>query len=218
MSNRLIKHGYQLTARGKVLVTQCRQIMTAVAGGDMSRFLELVEQSPEVQRILEENNQETAITIIATLLDAKPEQTPKRGSWLDAWTAHQHTQRAVQRSCSRVHRHCTHGTLRRRDVDRVIAELQKNPLEKLCVSRREYRGQHLVGIRLHFLGEDDVWHPANKGVTVGLDLWPDFVAAIQQVSVQRPRRATRERGSGRNTRAQRQQAMQPWHNQEGGAA
>jgi hypothetical protein len=100
----------------------------------------------------------------------------------------------------------------------VIAEPEKNPLEKLCVSLREYRGRSFVDIRQHFLGDDDVWHPTKKGITVELALWPDFVAAIQQVSVQRPRRATRERGSGRNTRARRQQAMQPWHNQEGGAA
>jgi hypothetical protein len=61
----------------------------------------------------------------------------------------------------------------------VIAEPEKNPLEKLCVSLREYRGRSFVDIRLHFLGDDDVWHPTKKGITMGLALWPDFVAAIQ---------------------------------------
>jgi hypothetical protein len=98
MSNRLLKPGYQLTPKGVSLAKQCRKIMAAVARGDKSRFLELVEQCPEVQKIFEEHDQETAITIMATLLDAKPGQTPKRGSWMDAWAAHQRTQRAMQRN------------------------------------------------------------------------------------------------------------------------
>jgi hypothetical protein len=52
----------------------------------------------------------------------------------------------------------------------VIAEPEKNPLEKLCVSLREYRGCSFVDIRLHFLGDDDVWQPTKKGITVGLAL------------------------------------------------
>jgi hypothetical protein len=44
--------------------------------------------------------------------------------------------------------------------DLVIAEPEKNPLEKLCASLREYRGHSFVDIRLHFLG-DETWYPTN---------------------------------------------------------
>jgi hypothetical protein len=84
MSHRLLKLGYQLTPKGVSLAKQCRKIVAAVARGDKPYFLERVEQCPEAQTIFEEHDQETAITIVATLLDAKSRQTPKRGSWMDA--------------------------------------------------------------------------------------------------------------------------------------
>jgi hypothetical protein len=58
-------------------------------------------------------------------------------------------------------------------ADLVIAELEKNPLEKLCVSLHEYRGHSFVHIRLHFLG-DATWYPTHS---------PDIVALFNAEGV-----------------------------------
>jgi len=72
------------------------------------------------------------------------------------------------------------------NADLVIAELPKNPLEKLVISLREYRGFKFADIRLHFLGDDEEWHATKKGITVSPDLWEEFLAAIGKVSAHLP--------------------------------
>jgi hypothetical protein len=67
-------------------------------------------------------------------------------------------------------------------ADQVIAEMAKNPLEKLVVALREFKGHSFVDIRGNFLGDDNAWHATKRGVTVSPDLWPEFVEAIAQVA------------------------------------
>jgi Transcriptional Coactivator p15 (PC4) len=85
-------------------------------------------------------------------------------------------------------------------VDTIIAELQKNPLEKLCIGLREYQGHTFVDLRLYFLGDDEAWHPTKKGVTVSPAQWADFVAAVGHVEAHLPAgetSASRPRGAKR---------------------
>lgn len=71
-------------------------------------------------------------------------------------------------------------------MDKVIAELQKGPLDKLVISVREYQGHAFIDIRLLFLGDDEQWHPTKKGITVSPALWPDFLEAVGKVQAQLP--------------------------------
>jgi hypothetical protein len=71
-------------------------------------------------------------------------------------------------------------------VDNLIAEIQKSPLEKLCISVREYRGHRFIEIRLHFLGDDDAWHPTKKGVTISPGQWDEFMTAVVKVQAHLP--------------------------------
>jgi len=87
--------------------------------------------------------------------------------------------------------------------DTVIAEVQKNPLEKLYISLREYLGHPFVEIRLYFLADDDDWHPTKKGVTFSPALYPEVMEALRKVqahlaaeSTPRRRRSPREAATG----------------------
>jgi hypothetical protein len=81
----------QLTDTGKALATKARQLMQAMERGDMARFTELAEQTPELAAIFAENDEQTALSIIAMLLDLGHDErlgpslhseTARPGSWL----------------------------------------------------------------------------------------------------------------------------------------
>lgn len=78
-------------------------------------------------------------------------------------------------------------------MDTVIAELPKNPLEKLCISLREYQGHPFIDIRLYFLGDDEQWHPTKKGITVSPSQWEEFVIAVGEVQAHLPTQDHRPR-------------------------
>jgi hypothetical protein len=56
--------------------------------------------------------------------------------------------------------------------------LQENPFERIELAVWRYRGRTYVDIRLYFHTEAGAWAPTRKGVTIGLDDWPDFMDAI----------------------------------------
>ncbi len=71
-------------------------------------------------------------------------------------------------------------------MDKIIAELGKNPLERLQIALREYNGHQFIDIRLYFLGEDEQWHPTKRGATIGPKQWSEFLEAIGKVQAQLP--------------------------------
>jgi len=79
-------------------------------------------------------------------------------------------------------------------VDKVFAELPKGPLDKPVISLREYQGHAFIDIRLHFLGDDEQWHPTKKGVTISPSQWDEFMRALAQVAAQLP---AQDRPAGR---------------------
>ena len=44
-------------------------------------------------------------------------------------------------------------------MDRVIAEFQKNPLEKVQVASREYKGKPLIDLRIDYQDDAGEWLP-----------------------------------------------------------
>jgi len=72
-------------------------------------------------------------------------------------------------------------------MDKIIAELPKGPLDKLVISLREYQGHPFVDLRLHFLVDDEQWHPTKKGITVSPSQWEEFVNAVGEVQAHLPR-------------------------------
>jgi hypothetical protein len=51
-------------------------------------------------------------------------------------------------------------------MDDVVAELAKNPLEKICIAVREFKGHASVDIRVSYQDDAGAWHPMWKGIAV----------------------------------------------------
>jgi hypothetical protein len=78
-------------------------------------------------------------------------------------------------------------------MEGVITTVAKNPLEEIRISRRTYKTFEFIDIRLFYQDDDGTWRPTKHGITVGLDQWDEFKAAIAQVTLDdttapRPRR------------------------------
>jgi Transcriptional Coactivator p15 (PC4) len=66
-------------------------------------------------------------------------------------------------------------------MDAIV--IAKNPIEQLRIEHRTYKGHQFIDIRTYYLDDASVWQPTRKGVTVTLDLWSDFKAAIVGLAV-----------------------------------
>lgn len=76
--------------------------------------------------------------------------------------------------------------------DTIVAELPKGPLDKLVISLREYQGHPFIDLRLHFLGDDEQWHPMKKGITMSPSQWDEFVQAVGKVQAYLPKDTPRK--------------------------
>ncbi|HIE53057.1 MAG TPA: transcriptional coactivator p15 [Armatimonadetes bacterium] len=55
-------------------------------------------------------------------------------------------------------------------ADQLIAEFDRNPLEKIRVQIREYRGHRYIDVRTYYLDDNDnQWKPTRKGLTLNLE-------------------------------------------------
>jgi hypothetical protein len=61
--------------------------------------------------------------------------------------------------------------------------IAKNAGEQLRIEVRAYKGHAFVDMRIYFQDHAGLWQPTRKGVTVNLDLWSDFKAAIVGLAV-----------------------------------
>lgn len=67
-------------------------------------------------------------------------------------------------------------------MSEVIAKLPKNARETIFLSLSEFKGRHLVDIRVHVPGnEDGEWVPTRKGVSLAVGLYPQFKQALTEL-------------------------------------
>jgi hypothetical protein len=72
----------------------------------------------------------------------------------------------------------------RTTMDGLIASLEKNPVEQILVSKREYRGHAFIDVRIFFEDDTSEWRPTRQGVTLSADLLEEFKAVIAQVELE----------------------------------
>ena len=67
-------------------------------------------------------------------------------------------------------------------MDETIATIPKNATEEVRVSLSEYRGTHLVGIRVYanYKSPLDERTPTKKGVALKVERLPELIAALQE--------------------------------------
>ena len=63
-------------------------------------------------------------------------------------------------------------------MDELIEQFEKNATEVVRVSLTEYRGRKLVDIRVYYSDNEGQYRPTKKGVSLSVDVYPDFKRAI----------------------------------------
>ncbi len=65
------------------------------------------------------------------------------------------------------------------DQERIIAEIERAPGEKIIVRHREFKGKEYLDIRQFFHGDDDQWLPTKKGVSMPWELRNELLSALE---------------------------------------
>jgi predicted phosphoadenosine phosphosulfate sulfurtransferase len=63
-------------------------------------------------------------------------------------------------------------------MDEVIAQFEKNATEVVRVALTEYRGHKLIDVRVYYSDDEGQYRPTKKGVSLSVDLYPDFKKAL----------------------------------------
>ena len=61
-----------------------------------------------------------------------------------------------------------------------IATIRKNAREDLRVTREEFRGHHLLNLRIWYDADDGEQRPGKQGVAIRLDLLPHLRKALSE--------------------------------------
>jgi hypothetical protein len=64
----------------------------------------------------------------------------------------------------------------------VIAEIEKNPTQKIRVSVEIYKEHRYIDVRVFFRDEDGEWHPTKAGVTLNDETIGPVVDALKKAS------------------------------------
>ena len=73
-------------------------------------------------------------------------------------------------------------------MDELIEQFEKNATEVVRVSLTEYRGRKLVDVRVYYSDSEGQYHPTKKGVSLSVDVYPDFkraMLALEKVLLER---------------------------------
>jgi len=73
-------------------------------------------------------------------------------------------------------------------MDELIAQFDKNATEVVRVSLTEYRGRKLVDVRIYYSDAEGQYRPTKKGVSLSLEVYPDFkraMLALEKVLLER---------------------------------
>ena len=66
-------------------------------------------------------------------------------------------------------------------AEHVVAEIQRNPTEKLVVQLREYRKRWYIDARIYYLDEEDgEWKPTKKGLSLNDETSPWLRQALEK--------------------------------------
>ena len=63
-------------------------------------------------------------------------------------------------------------------MDELIEQFEKNATEVVRVSLTEYRGRKLVDVRVYYSDSEGQYRPTKKGVSLSVDVYPDFKRAL----------------------------------------
>ena len=63
-------------------------------------------------------------------------------------------------------------------MDELIEQFEKNATEVVRVSLTEYRGRKLVDVRVYYADNEGQYRPTKKGVSLNVDVYPDFKRAM----------------------------------------
>ena len=66
-------------------------------------------------------------------------------------------------------------------MDELIAQFEKNATEVVRVSLTEYRGRKLVDVRVYYSDDEGQYYPTKKGVSLSVDVYPDFKRALLEL-------------------------------------
>jgi hypothetical protein len=67
-------------------------------------------------------------------------------------------------------------------MSKAICEFPKNPREKVVLSLSEFKGKHYLDMRIFTAPESGGLEiPTKKGLTMAVDLYPQFKEALAQV-------------------------------------
>jgi hypothetical protein len=62
----------------------------------------------------------------------------------------------------------------------ILAEIEKNPMEKIMISISEFKKKKYVDVRVYFMDDDMEWKPTKKGVTIAPDLIDQVIEALNK--------------------------------------
>jgi hypothetical protein len=73
-------------------------------------------------------------------------------------------------------------------MDELIAQFEKNATEVIRVSLTEYRKRKLVDVRVYYSDDEGEYRPTKKGVSLSLEVYPDFkraLASLEKILLER---------------------------------
>ncbi len=74
------------------------------------------------------------------------------------------------------------------NMDELIAQFEKNATEVVRVSLTEYRKRKLVDVRVYYSDDEGEYRPTKKGVSLSLEVYPDFkraLASLEKILLER---------------------------------
>ena len=60
-----------------------------------------------------------------------------------------------------------------------MISIRKNNREEIRVSLDDFRGHHLINLRVWFVGDDGVMRPGKQGIAFRVEQLPEVLAAMQ---------------------------------------
>ena len=64
-------------------------------------------------------------------------------------------------------------------MDELIEQFEKNATEVVRVSLTEYHGRKLIDVRVYYSDSEGQYRPTKKGVSLSVDVYPDFKRALR---------------------------------------
>ena len=66
-------------------------------------------------------------------------------------------------------------------MEKTVDSFDKNTVEEIRVTLSEFKGHQLFGLRIWFEAEPGKWVATKKGLSLKVDLFPEFKRAIEKL-------------------------------------